>query len=605
MSENDPQAAGQMGGEIIAAMLRAEGVEVVFGIIDGSYFGLYSSLGRNGIRLVSPRHESTAVHMAGAYARLTGRLGVCLASNGPGAANALPGVAVENGEGNRVLLVTSWRRAPIVGPDRGGTYQYFDQVGTIRSMSKWSGAARSFDRIAEVMHRAFRISHRGRPGVVHVTVPEDVINGRTELKVPVLEPARYRRVEPLAPAPAAVREAARLLREAEHPLIQVGSGVVHAGAAALVDELAHVLTAPLTASWGGRPAIDERLAHAIPLLPPLIDQVRREADVVLALGTRFGETDWWGKPPHWQGGERQKVVQVDVDEEVLGLNKPVHLAVAADAAVFLRALLDELQRGQPSARAAARAEYLRGLEKSKNEIREFLRALPAAADAIPMHSAHVPLICREVFADDAITVVDGGNTAVWTNLYHENRVPGCLLSTFKFGMLGAGIGQALGAKVAHPDRQVYCVIGDGAMGFHPQELETAIRHQLPVVFLVLCDRQWGMVKLSQGMAMDAATMMANKLLPAERTINTDFAEIRFDLLAQSMGAHGDRVSRATDLRDAIRLAIESGRCAVIHVDVDPVAHLWAPGLDVFKAMHQEPQEPEEVRAPEDPGEPGA
>ena len=136
------------GGDLIARMLRAEGVEVVFGIIDGSYFGLYSSLGRHGIRLVTPRHESTAAHMAGAYARLTGRLGVCIASNGPGAANVLPGIAVENGEGNRVLVITSWRRAAIVGPDRGGTYQYFDQVGVTRPMTKWTGAAMSFDRVA-------------------------------------------------------------------------------------------------------------------------------------------------------------------------------------------------------------------------------------------------------------------------------------------------------------------------------------------------------------------------------------------------------------------------------------------------------------------------
>ena len=150
--------------------------------------------------------------------------------------------------------------------------------------------------------------------------------------------------------------------------------------------------------------------------------------------------------------------------------------------------------------------------------------------------------------------------------------------------------KALGAKVAHPERQVYCIIGDGAMGFHPQELETAIRNDLNVVFLVLADRQWGMVKLSQGIAMDAATMLEKRSLPTERTINTDFSEICFDRLAESMGAHGERVSRAGDLRPAIERSLASGRCAVIHVDVDPVEHLWAPGLDVFKAMHQEPGE---------------
>jgi acetolactate synthase-1/2/3 large subunit len=575
------------GGELAARLLRAEGVEVVFGIVDGSYFGLCQGLRQNGIRLVSPRHETTAAHMAGAYARLTGRLGVCIASNGPGAANLLPGLAVENGEGNRVLALTSWRRGPIVGPDRGGTYQYFDQVAVVRPMSKWSGAARSFDRLPEALRRAFRVAFEGRPGVVHVTVPEDVLNGAFDAEPPVLAPERYRRSEPLAPADALVRRAAELLVSAERPMLQVGSGAVHAVAAAQVEELARALRAPITTSWGGRPAVDERLPNKIPMLPPMIDEVRRDSDVVLALGTRFGETDWWGKPPYWGDPEQQRVIQVDVDEEILGLNRPVDLAVLADVRVFCDALLAELKGHEPRD-LAAREARVADLARRVGDLRRFLRTLPTAEDAQPLHSAHVPLVCREVFDDDAILVIDGGNTAVWTNLYHENRAPGALLSTFKFGMLGAGPGQALGAKIARPDRQVYCILGDGAMGFHPQEIETAVRHGLPVVFLVLCDKQWGMVKFSQSMALDAETMLKERTLPAGRTLGTDFHEIRFDELARAMGAHGERVSRASELRAALSRCLASGLPAVVHVDVDPVAHLWAPGLDVFKKMHQEP-----------------
>jgi acetolactate synthase-1/2/3 large subunit len=569
-------------------MLEAEGVDVVFGIIDGSYFGLYSSLGRHGIRLVSPRHESTAAHMAGAYARTTGRLGVCIASNGPGAANVLPGIAVENGEGNRVLVLTSWRRTPIVGPDRGGTYQYFDQVAVTRPMTKWSGAATSFERIPEIVRRAFRVSHQGRPGVVHVTIPEDVLNGSFDAMPDVLAPERYRRTQPLAASADLVRRSADLLCEASHPLVQVGSGVVHAGAAHLVEELVRTLRAPVTASWGGRPAIDARLPNAIPILPPLIDQVRQGADVVLALGTRFGETDWWGKPPYWRAPDEQRLIQVDVDDEILGVNKPVDLAILSDARTFLEALLAEIEKREPSPHLAAREARLAEYAATRKGLADFLRGAATDVDQAPLHTAHVPLVCREVFDDDAVLVIDGGNTAVWTNLYHENRVPGCTLSTFKFGMLGAGVGQALGAKAAQPDRQVYCILGDGAMGYHPQEIETAIRNDLPVVFLVLCDRQWGMVKFGQGMALDPTQMTEKKSLPPDQTINTDFEEIRFDLLAQSMGAHGERVCRASELRPAIERSLASGRCAVIHVDVDPVAHMWAPGLDIFKAMHLEP-----------------
>jgi acetolactate synthase-1/2/3 large subunit len=575
------------GGRLVARMLRAEGVEVVFGIVDGSYFGLCEGLRAEGLRLVSPRHETSAAHMAGAYARLTGRLGVCMASNGPGAANVLPGVAVENGEGNRVLVLTSWRRSGIVAPDRGGTYQYFDQVAVMRPMTKWSGAASSFERIPELLRRAFRISHEGRPGAVHVAIPEDIVNGSADAEPVVLEPARYRRIEALAPAASQVERAARLLAGAEAPLLHVGSGVVHAGAAAAVEQLARGLRAPVTTSWGGRSAVDERLPNKIPMLPPLIDEVRSGADVVLVLGSRLGETDWWGKPPYWGDPDAQRVIQVDVDEEILGLNRPVELAVLADVGRFADALLAEL-KGLDTAHLEAREARLDDWARRAAELRSFLRGAASDEDAAPLHSAFVPLVCRDFFDDDAVLVIDGGNTAVWTNLYHEHRTPGRLLSTFKFGMLGAGLGQALGAAVACPGRQVYAIVGDGAMGFHLQELETAVRHALPVVFLVLCDRQWGMVKFSQSMALDPETMAAQRVLPPGATLGTDFAEIRFDEAARAMGCHGERVSRARDLRPALERCVASGSPAVVHVDVDPVSHLWAPGLDVFKKMHLEP-----------------
>src|SRR5512137_543089 len=156
------------GGEVLARMLQAEGVEKVFGIIDGTYFGFYSSLHRLGIEIVTPRHETCAAHMAGTYARLTGKLGVCMASNGPGVANILPGLVVEQAEGNRVLAITSARRPSIMYPDRGGAYQCFDQSGVIGKIAKWSSAVSSFDRVPELVRKALRKSWEGRPGVVHV-----------------------------------------------------------------------------------------------------------------------------------------------------------------------------------------------------------------------------------------------------------------------------------------------------------------------------------------------------------------------------------------------------------------------------------------------------
>jgi len=576
------------GGEVVAAMLAKEGVDTVFGIIDGTYVALNAAFKKHGIRLITPRHETSAAHMAGAYARVTGRLGVCIASNGPGVANILPGVAVENGEGNRVLLITTCRREGITYPDRGGTFQYFNQVAVTKPMSKWAGAAPNAERVPEFMRRAFRISMTGRPGVVHVDIPESVINSDSGLSLTTLtEPAQYRNVAPLAPSTGAVKEAAKLLNEAEFPLIHVGSGVIHAEAFDELRALAQRLRAPVVTSWGARAVLDERARLSIPMIYlDLGKEARNEADAALILGSRIGETDWWGKAPYWRAPGEQKTIQVDHDPEILGLNRPVDLAVLSDVKTFMQERRTELGPDVQT-NASTRETKLHEYSLKKSAARETLDE-PLEDVSAPMHSAHVAGICRSYFDDDAILIADGGNTSVWANFYNEVREPGTFLSTFKFGMLGAGVAQALGAKAAHPERDVYCIIGDGAMGFHPQEVETAIRNELPVIYIVLCDKQWGMVKMTQQIALKPLKTLVMKSLEPHETVNADLGEIEFDKLAESMGAHGERVSSPNELKPALRRARESGRCAVIHVDVDPVKHMWAPGLRAFKDMHQEP-----------------
>ena len=581
------------GGRLVARMLAAEGVDTVFGIIDGTYFGLYASLPGEGIELVSPRHETSALHMAGAYARMTGRLGVAMASNGPGVANALPGIAVENGEGNRVLLLTSSRRTGIGSPDRGGTYQYFDQVGVTRAMTKWSGRASSADRVPELLRRALRLSFRGRPGVVHLDVPEDVLNGETVLDGLVRPPSTYRRTTPVVPDPELVDRAAAMLAAARQPLLHAGSGVHHAGAEAELAELARVLEAPVTTSWAARGVLPETTRNVVPMVAvDLVDRVRNDADVVLTVGSRLGETDWWGKAPNWAPPGRQTHVQVDVDEEILGLNKPVDLAVLGDARLTLAALVERVALHRRDDLLPARREALTTYRTAFDRERERLDK-PLASRGSPVHPAHVPSIAQEVLPDDTVWVFDGGNTAVWSNFFHQVRTPRSLLSTFKFGMLGAGMGQALGAQVAAPGRVVCCITGDGAFGMHPQEVETAVRHGLPVVWIVLVDRAWGMVKMSQQFAARpvktvARKVLQNRTLDDDEIIYADFAEIRFDDLARSMGAHGERVEHPDQLAPALQACLASGGPAVVHVDVDRVEHLWAPALRTFKKMHQEP-----------------
>jgi acetolactate synthase-1/2/3 large subunit len=576
------------GGEVIARMLQKEGVEKVFGIIDGTYFGFYSSLHRLGIEIVTPRHESCAAHMAGAYARLTGKLGVCMASNGPGVANLLPGLVVEQGEGNRVLAITSARRPGIMYPDRGGAYQCFDQSGVIGKIGKWSAAASSFERVPELVRKALRKSWEGRPGVVHVDVPENIMNGKVKADIAFWAPHQYRTVDPITPTEAQVARAAELLIAAQTPMIHAGSGVVHAGAYDALARVADLLQAPVTTSWAARGALPETSPLAMPMPHVKVNhQVRNDADAVLIVGSRLGETDWWGKPPYWRHASEQKCIQVDLDPDILGLNKPADLAIQADAKRFLELLGDALERRKAEINVEPRRARNAGYAKAMAEDRAgWDKAL--ADMAIPMHPAHIATVCDEVFPKDTVLVADGGNATIWAMFYHRANVPNRIVSTFKFGMLGAGMAQAVGAAMAQPGKPVCCIIGDGAFGFHPQEVETAVRNHAQVIYIVLCDKQWGMVKMNQQFMLRPFKTLLFKHLDPEETIKADLGEIAFDKLGESMGAHGERVSDPKELKPALQRAIQSGRCAVVHVDVDPVKHMWAPGLMHFKKMHEEP-----------------
>jgi len=581
--------AGISGGEIIARMLQKEGVEKVFGIIDGTYFGFYSALHRLGIEIVTPRHESCAAHMAGTYARLTGRLGVCMASNGPGVANILPGLVVEQAEGNRVLAVTSARRPGIMYPDRGGTYQCFDQAGVIGRIGKWSAAVSSFDRVPELTRKALRKCWEGRPGVVHLDVPENIMNSKVKADVAYWAPHQYRAAEPPWPAPEHVSKAAELLASARAPMIHAGSGVIHANAYDALRRVAELLQAPVTTSWAARGVLPESSPLAVPMPHVKVNhKVRNEADVALILGSRVGETDWWGKAPYWRSPAEQRTIQVDLDPDIIGLNKPADLGIVADARRFLEALAAELEKRKAQMDIAGRQARVAGYAKAMREDREgWDKAL--ADMAVPMHPAHIGAVCRELFPEDSVLVADGGNATIWAMFYHRVNVPNTVVSTFKFGMLGAGMAQAVGAAIARPGRPVCCIIGDGAFGFHPQEVETAVRTKAQVVYVVLCDKQWGMVKMNQQFMLRPIKTMLFKHLDPEETIKADLGEIEFDKLGQSMGAYGERVSDPKQLKPALQRALASGKCAVVHVDVDPVKHMWAPGLIHFKKMHEEPK----------------
>lgn len=573
------------GGEIIAEMLKLEGVDKVFGIIDGTYFGFYSSLKKYGIDLISPRHETSAAHMAGSYARFTNRLGVCMASNGPGVANILPGLVVEEAEGNRVLVITSFRRHGIVNPVRLGTYQYFPQTEVISKLSKASFLITDPVRIPEIMRLAFRICYEGRPGVVHVDIPEDIINQEYEIPFTALKPHEYRFISLPYPNPEDFEKTIDILKNAKYPIIHFGSGVIHSSSQKLLKELVEYLKIPVTYSWAARSVLLDQ-EQVIPMTNITLNHyVRNKADVAIVLGSRLGETDWWGRAPYWNQ-KNLKVIQVDIDPKIIGSSRNIELGIITDIKAFLSMILDTIKEKQ--------LIFSFEWDRYKNQISKMQMAFENRLNAMLkqktnfIHPAQLVWQCNESLPENTTYVVDGGNTAIWSHFFIKLKKELSMISTYKFGMLGAGVSQAIGASFAKPDDVIVCLIGDGAMGFHPQEIETAVRYKRKIIYIVFCDKQWGMVKINQSFALKPLKTMIFKHLSPEENINTDFGEIDFAKLAESMGAKGIRINNNSQIKQAIEECLKYPYCSVIHADIDPVKHMWAPGLLDFKKMHLEP-----------------
>jgi acetolactate synthase-1/2/3 large subunit len=347
-------------------------------------------------------------------------------------------------------------------------------------------------------------------------------------------------------------------------------GVSWAGAWDEFVALADHLTAALTTSLSARGVVPEdhpRYFH--PLNRDALEAARSEADVVLVAGGRLGELDNWGRAPSWGDPAQQKVIHVDVDPTAIGLNRPVDVGIVGDARAVLAALLAEVRT-----RTAARAEH-DGFERYRARTAEWRDQLDTTLHAGEgqINPGRMIQVVRDFFPRDAITVMDGGNTSLWTACFNPILAPRSYLYTAKFGHLGTGLPYAIGAKLAAPDRPVYLISGDGAIGFNIQELETARRYGVHITVIVSCDSGWGMERSSQMFAQIGGL------------VECDFYPgTRYDLVAQAFGCHGELVETPDQLRPALERAATADRPALLHVRVDPMNNLAPPGLLTFGSM---------------------
>lgn len=539
------------GGDLLAATLAAHGVEVAFGLHGGHLDALLVAGQRRGIRLVDTRHEAVAVNAADGWARATGRLGVAFATAGAGFTNAVAGLGVAHADRSPVLLLTS--SPPSREVETNALQGFLDQPAIAGPLTKWAHRVGTAAEIPRLVGQAVRSALTGVPGPVLLDLPVDVLFG----EVTAAAPADVRLPHSPAPAPEAVAEAVGLLRDARRPAVIAGGGLrgtAPSAALAAFAEHAHIPVFQPGMIVGAMPAEHPLNGWNARGLGTLTAE-GTGPDVVLMAGSRFG---------FYLGGRSGSVVppdaaviQVDVDAVEIGRIRPVEVGIVADATRTLRALADAWEDAPPSPERVEWAALATGVHR---------RPTPFAEDPEHvkgrLHPYHGVRAALGALDPDATLVVDGGEIAAWVGTELPRARPRRAIGCGYLGHLGSTPGLAIGAQVAEPDRRVVLLIGDGGMGFHPQELDTMVRHGLPIVTVVVNNESWGMSLHGQ-----------QQLYGPETEVVTALADTAYHEVAAGFGAFGVRVDRLDDVAPAIRAALDAGGPAVVNLAVSSeVAH---------------------------------
>ncbi|MGV0653250.1 thiamine pyrophosphate-binding protein [Mycolicibacterium thermoresistibile] len=530
------------GGELLARALSDGGITEVFTLHGGHLDAFYVACGDHGIRLTDTRHESSAGHAADAYARLTGNVGVCVVTSGPGFTNAY--TAIVNAYLDRTPTLFIVGAPPLreteTNPLQGG----FDQVAAAEPVTKWAYRLTEARRIPEIVALAIRKATSGAPGPVLLEVPIDVMFGQTDAAA-VRRPATG--AVPSAPAPdrAAVQQALDVLAEAKNPVIISGGGVVFARAAEELVSFAETVGVPVFSpgkSDGAIPAGHRLAAGGLPMLGA------PTPDVVLLLGARTGMFTG-GRASMFPGA---RIIQVDLDAAEIGRMHDVAVPIVADCRATLEAL---------TAAAAERSwpdwsEWV-SVATGAQRFHEALYTDDTTASG-RIHPYFAAKAVVESCPPGTIFVLDGAEAPAWAEFFARTEIPSGVLRLGYLGALGVGPGFAIGAARAHPDAPVVLITGDGAAGFHPQEFDTMARHGMPVVTVVFNNAVWGM------------SIHGQQAVYGEKcAVVTELADSAYEKVAEAFGGHGERVRTADAIPDAMRRALSAGVPACLNLEIDP------------------------------------
>ncbi|MGI6000038.1 MAG: biosynthetic-type acetolactate synthase large subunit [Candidatus Merdisoma sp.] len=549
------------GAEIVIECLKEQGVDTVFGYPGGAILDIYDALYKHSdeIRHILTSHEQGASHAADGYARATGKVGVCMATSGPGATNLVTGIATAYMDSVPVVAITANVGKSLLGRD---SFQEVDIAGITMPITKHNFIVKDVEMLAPVLRRAFHIARSGRPGPVLVDITKNVTGAETE----------YERKEPEAIVRVAdtIREedidrAVEMISQAKRPFIFVGGGASISDASREVSELAHKIQAPVCDSLMGKGAFPGE----DPLYTGMLGMHGTKAsnfgvvhcDLLITIGARFSERVT-GDASRF--AKKAKILQIDIDPAEINKNVIVDSSIIGDVKSVLQILNPKLP---------------------EKEHKSWLEEITALKNKYPLKYSEDrltgPYVLQELYRitkGDALIVTEVGQNQMWAAQYYKYREPRTFLTSGGLGTMGYGLGASLGAKLGCPDKLVVNVAGDGCFRMNMNELATAARYNIPVIQLVLNNHVLGMVRQWQNLFYGrrySATVLDD---------NVDFVK-----LAEALGAEGMRVTKREEVAPALEKAIALGRPVVIDCIIDnddkvfPMMPAGAPLEDTFDA----------------------
>lgn len=520
------------GAQIMLECLRREGVKHIFGYPGGQALGIYDALyGCRDIKHILVRHEQGAAHMADGYSRATGKVGVCVATSGPGATNLVTGIANAYMDSIPIIAITGQVRNTAIGKD---AFQEVDITGITMPITKHNFLVKEIKDVARTFAEAFHIARTGRPGPVLIDLPFDVTVGMTEwdpdtypkkVVIPSYRPTtRGHEMQ--------IRKAAQAIADASRPVLYVGGGAISSGAAAEVTALAEQANILVTTTLMGKGAIDEMHPLSIGMLgmhgTAYANHAVNSCDLLIAIGARFDDRVT-GKADRF--APKAKVIHIDIDPAEIGKIRVPDIPIVGDVKTVLRELIKHVKP--------------RPWSEWNDQIIEWRRRFPLIyPHDEKLYAEYIVEQIGEATDWQAIMATDVGQHQMWAAQYYRCRAPRQWITSGGLGTMGYGLPAAIGAQVAQPDKRVVCLTGDGSFQMCTQELMTAVAYKLPLIICIVNNRTLGMVRQWQ------------ELFYHERYSYVDMTQAPdFVKLAEAYGATGMRVDRPEDMRGALDAAL--------------------------------------------------